>query len=388
MNTNINATRQNQIYIVSNLFLGAVGFFMVWVYLALSIEERFDLSKPAIGAVVGSIVLFTSSLSWFGGMIGDRFGQVKMLRFGILLYVPVVLTMAITKSLFMIMLMISAMGLIRAMTTPSMKALCLMADDGSGRMFRFHYLCIAASFATVGTIAMLWKPEHHTDLFYLAAVIMGLTSALTFILPQTFIYEQDDREVDYKHQQPLPIFSIALIIGFGGSILILMSQFETNFPLHLVDVFGKVRGVEIYSIKIILGSIFGFGFAVIYDQITVKWPSLKSGAIVIYGIFAITLGAAFMYKGSAAGWVYFGVALFISAEVMLFPMMDSLASRFMNGKNRGRFMGLLEIRQLALFAGPVIGGLLLEISPIALIIFHFFAIMFLGMCYLFLSRIE
>ena len=379
--------RRPQAFVLVLLVLGAMGFFLTWFYLALALNQKFTLSKAQIGTILGSMLIVTSGLSWLGGIVSDRVGHINILRIGMLAYIPITLVLAQAANLYVAVFMILLIGFIRVFTTPATKALCVRADDGSGRMFRWRYIAIVIASLSTGIIGLLWQPEQQSDMLYAGVVCLALSSFWAWCVAHGFSDDGFERKARIAEMSAsFDYRPIVALVCYGCLLFILLAQFESSLPLHLNDFFGETRGAQIYRVEIFLGSLGALIISVINDQLLLRNPNASHTPQVFLGMVLVSIAMVMLYVGPQAYWIYIGTVIFATGEVLLFPLIDSMATPFMNARNRGKVMGVLEMRQIGFAIGPVFGGYFLDHSNVMLISFLLPCVVLVGVTYTMIEK--
>ncbi len=343
------------------MYFGSTGFFLTFLYVALYLKQSFDLDAPVIGAIIGIVTLTSASLSWLGGGLADRFGTMKVMIACLLAYFVVTVLMALTHSLWAFVICIFGLGLVRSVLTPTHKGLFALADDGKGGAFRMRFIALTSGFLSAGVIGRIFS-EVDVQIYFWMSCGFYLLCALIVWMRRGVVGNAPVAENSNPQTSDEPISKVgamALIVLFGFLLLLIISQFESNLPLYLLEVFGENGGL-VYRNEVIIGGAGSIVFGIGVHLFRNRYPEFNERVLIgiSTALAALSIG---LFFSSKTEWVfYFACFVFVLAEVVMLPVMDALAMPLMHAGNRGRVMGLLEIRQLAFFIGPVMGGWLLD----------------------------
>ena len=338
----------------------SLGFFVMWLYLALFFETRFPLTAEQIGLIIGAMTLVSALLSWAGGIAADRFGAMVTLRITTFGYIFIGIFMATSQNLTFIIIMMLVFGVLRAFNVPTVRGLLAAADDGTGRIFRLRYIAITVSVLLSGVIGKIWHPVDYADYFWLSSAFFAVAFLLAIWGPAPFDEPKSPALLKGNFaaiQSRLP--AILLSIAFGGAFWFIMSQFETSFLIYLLRRFGEA-GEHIYRNELILAGALALSLALISDQIQTRAKGKSESVIVPFAALLCAISICVVFRSASEMWIYAAAAMFIIGEVIIIPVLDSIISPITKGGNRTLIMGIMEFRQFAFFIGPWLGGVILD----------------------------
>ena len=87
-----------QLLLEAGALLNSIAFFAAMPFASLYLSDHTHLSKPAIGAVVGTICLIAACGGFAGGAVVDRIGATRLMQVGLLLDVIVYGLLATVRS--------------------------------------------------------------------------------------------------------------------------------------------------------------------------------------------------------------------------------------------------------------------------------------------------
>ncbi|HSI48648.1 MAG TPA: MFS transporter [Ideonella sp.] len=334
--------------------LSATALFALLPYLALYLKQQFALSNSAAGLVVGSIALVSSGGAWAGGMLADRLGWLPMLRLAAALYVLVFAALFAARSAEAAIGLILLIGLCRLLMEPALKSALVQYDDGSGRLFKLRYMSLVGGAMLGPLLATAMAPYGPQSCFSLAAAVFAL-----FLATSTRL--RAGPAPARAGAAPLAVdrWAMAGLIALGFVFFLVFSQYESTLSLRLDMAFAP-EGGPLYRRALFVNAALAIPAMYLSDRTIAKLPMHLQVAI---GVAALTAALWLLFGAAPAQWcVDLGAVLFTLGEVILFPLPDIAAARLATNENRGRLMGLVDLRYLGFFAGPAMGGALLDHS--------------------------
>lgn len=338
--------------------LSSIALFAVFPYLALYLKTQFGLGDGDAGLAVGSIALISSCGAWFGGSIVDRLGWLAVLRGACLLWIAALTLLFQATRLPVVLGLFGLIGVCRLLMEPALKTALVLHDNGSGRLFKLRYMTLVAGAVAGPLLSTALEPLGPRAAFGVAGVFFVLYFALTLLLragePAPRAAAQPRARVDWG--------AVALLVALGFLFFIAFSQYESTLSLRLAGTFAG--GTDLYRQALLLNAALGIPLMLASDKLLGRLALRTQVAI---GVLALAVALALLFGAHDAALVYLGATLFTLGEVILFPLPDIAAAKLSTRENRGRLMGLVDIRYLGFFVGPAIGGALLERSPGALV---------------------
>lgn len=347
--------------LISLMCLSSIALFSIFPYLALYLKEQFALSNSVAGLAVGSIALISACGAWLGGMLVDRIGWLRMLRLSSLLYVLVFMALIVTKRFEIVVGLIFVIGLCRLLMEPSLKTALVIHDDGSGRLFRLRYMTLVGGAVVGPVISSALAPYGPQSGFVLVTMFFVVYLAMTALL------QEEDREASNRKAVPLSVdwFAVCTLIVLGFIFFLGFSQFETTLSLRLDAAFAP-EGAAVYRKALLVNALLAIPVMHLTDRLLTDVAVRSQVAI---GVIAMTAALWLLFGAPHVSWcVYLGATLFTLGEVILFPLPDIAAAKLATAENRGKLMGLIDIRYLGFFVGPAMGGVLLDFSEASLAI--------------------
>ena len=355
----IASDNRQTVVLVALMCLSSVALFVIFPYMALFLKDQFALTNTAAGLAVGSIALISACGAWLGGMIVDHVGWLRMLRLSSVLYVLVFLALAATRRLELVVGLIFLIGFCRLLMEPALKTALVIHDDGSGRLFKLRYMALVGGAIVGPAISTALVPYGAQGGFVLAAAFFVVYLAMTLLL------QAGSRTATAGKAAPLSVdwFAVCTLITLGFIFFLGFSQFETTLSLRLAAVFAP-DGAVMYRKALLVNAVLAIPVMYLCDRLL---ANVAMRSQVVIGVVAMTIALWLLFGAPHLAWcVYVGASLFTLGEVILFPLPDIAAAKLATAENRGRLMGLIDIRYLGFFAGPALGGVLLDHSETAL----------------------
>lgn len=350
--------------LVLGSLLNSMAFFAALPFAALYLADRTELSAAGIGAVVGGIPMIAAFGGLLSGMVADRFGAVRLMRLGLLLNVVVYGALAFVAAPAAIVALLLSLGLARTMVEPSMKKLLSLADTGDGRIFRVRYitLCVGAIVGpAVGGVlfhaspaAFFLAPAGFFAL-YLAVVLVrgGELSRLETVSTAT-------SSVPWTSALRDPLLMAA--IGAGTVVFLVMAQMDTSIPLYMKGTYGDSTEYLFASLLVVNAAL------ALLVQPPVIWLSarLARGPLVLLGCVFFSVAFVCVWLGTTnVVLLYVAIVFWTLGEAVLLPLPDIAVHALATDDRKGTYFGLSELRYLGFFIGPVMGGVLLDLSAAA-----------------------
>ena len=339
-----------------------MAFFAALPFAALYLADHTELGAAGIGAVVGGIALIAALGGLAGGMLADRFGTVRLIRTGLLLNVLVYGTLAFVTAPALIIVLFLSLGVARTMVEPSMKKLLSLADGGDGRIFRVRYitLCLGAIVGpAVGGVlyhanpmAFFLVPAGSFALYLVVMAVRGGELSRLESAPST-------AQASVPWTSALRDTSLMAAIGAGAVVFLVFSQMDTAIPLFMKEIHGS-RTEYLFASLLVMNAVLA-----LLVQPPVIWLSerLSRRALVTSGCACFAVALGFLWLGATnVALLYVAIVFWTLGEAILLPLPDIAVHAIATDERKGTYFGLSELRYLGFFAGPVLGGALLELS--------------------------
>jgi MFS family permease len=349
--------------LVTGSLLNSVAFFATLPFLTLYLSDISTLSPAMIGGVVGTVALIAAFGGFLGGVLTDRFGAVTLIRAGLVLYVAIYVSLAVTTRLSLVICLILLLGVGRVLVEPSMKKLLSLAATGTaGGVFRIRYITLCLG-AIVG-------PLVGAGLYALAGWLIFVLPAVIFAAYLLFLdavqgrlraldRPTPDREAKPDWRRALNDRALLLVVGGGFVVFFVFAQFESILPLFLKAERGE-SAIAYFSVLLAANAALGIAFQYPAERLS-RRASQSAVALIGCAAFGVSLVLFAAFQIHPA-FLYLGVIAWTVGEAILIPMPDMLIHNLTPDQHKGSYFGLAELRYLGFFLGPVVGGALLTSS--------------------------
>lgn len=347
--------------LVLGALLNSMAFFAALPFAALYLADRTDLPAAGIGAVVGGIPMIAALGGLAGGMLADRFGTVPLTRLGLASNVLVYVALAFVTEPVAIIALFLCLGVGRTMVEPSMKKLLSLADTGDGRIFRVRYITLCLG-AIVG-------PAVGGLLYHASPVAFFLVPAVLFALYLTVMVVRggelarldppssggSDTACTVALRDP----SLMAAIGAGAVVFLVFSQMDTAIPLYMKETYAD-RTEYLFASLLVVNAV----LALLVQPLVIRLSErLPRTTLVTLGCVCFSVAFAFVWLGTTSVVALYAALVFWTlGEAILLPLPDIAVHAIATDDRKGTYFGLSELRYLGFFAGPILGGALLDLS--------------------------
>jgi MFS family permease len=349
-----------QLLLEAGALLNSIAFFAAMPFASLYLSDHTHLSKPAIGAVVGTICLIAACGGFAGGAVVDRIGATRLMQIGLLLDVIVYGLLATVRSPGAIVPLILMLGPARLMVDPAGKKLLSQAMAGQARAFRLRYmtLCVGAiAGPAIGGVLYNVSPSAFfaVPAFFYGSYMM-LVTARRRRLAALETRAADSAGAAGSLTAALRDRRLIAVIGAGIVIFVVFSQLESMIPLYMKSLYGN-HAQSYYAVLFITNAVLALAFQVPIDRVSAK---LSRNTLIALGCAAFALSYVCFWASSASKLLLFlGITVWTVGEGILLPMPDMAVHEMAADHQKGVYFGFSDVRQLGFFCGPLIGGFLL-----------------------------
>jgi MFS family permease len=318
---------------------------MLTPYLTIFMNSN-GFSVFEIGIVLTSGVIFQQGFTFFGGLVGDKWGYRGTIIIGILVRIIGYLLYLVAGNFYMLIIASSFSGIGGALIVPSTKAIIASLEvDHRTEAFALRNTALNMG-ASIGPLigAILYKFS-----FNFIFIIVVLTHLFLLILILKYVNkiksDNENKNIFNDFQTVIKdkriIYLMLVSIGFW----FLYTQLTLSIPLFITNNLQSEYLIGIvFSINAILTICLQFFLIQLTAQ---KFSSLQiisygmlfmSGAFIIIPLFSSSLG------------IYFFIFLFTIAEILVAPTIDNVASTLTpSNKLLGSYLGFVSL-------GWAIGG--------------------------------
>lgn len=370
--------KKNILYLA--MFLSSVSFFSFFPYLSILLKKSYTLSYWQIGALVGSIALISSCGSWLGGYLADRWRGTSQIQAANLLFSLSLFGIYFVEDITLVIIAVLMLGCARLLFEPAIKKELLSVDDGTGKVFRMRYLALIFG-AVLGPVisGMLTFLGLKTGFLLAALLYFFCFLAISVGIPASPIFKSP--RLRTKGTINIPPIVILILIGF--LFFLGISQFTTTIPLYLNELHGS-QSDYVYRLLLTGNAILAALLTFNIGRVT---KLLSQIGQVIAASTALSVAFVTLIFADKSIWILgLTVVLYTFAEVVLFPLPDTMVTEYSEQADHGLALGLLDLRYIAFFLGPLTGGYLLGESAIALFLVTAIMMLFISPMYLLLKK--
>lgn len=337
--------------ILLGILLTSISTFMLSPFLTLYMNHKgFEISQIAIILTINLIC--QQGMTFFGGLLGDKFGYRSTLIFGLILRIIGYLIYAFMSKIYFFMLAGALVGLGGALITPSTKAAISTAEKSLlAEAFALRNIAVNIGAAIGPVIGGLFFKTSFIIVFLITAFtnIILLMAILIFIKKFDNNCRNNNIIKDFKTiVLDTNIVKFTLVVSL---FWILYSQLILIIPLYAKDFLNNtsitgtlftlngiiVIGLQFYMIK-------WFNSKYMYKDILFCGMLLISASFIGLIFFRNTFG------------MYIFIIFFTLGEILVGPSIDNFTSDLALSKsNLGGYLGFVS---LGWGLGGIIGNLL------------------------------
>lgn len=341
-------------------------------FLALYLANKTHFSLWISGLVVG-VAPFSSMFGGFlGGQLSDKYGRTLLLYTSI--FASAVIFVAFywachlknSQTQFVALLILNAaFGLFSSFFQPAVMALMtdLVAQPLREKVFHLRYAAINIG-AVIGPLVGTYLG---ITLSPFAFFFGGMIYLLYGLILCGFLSAKGVQFAE-KQQKCISISSSLKVVLSDKRLLhyilfnVLFAVSYSQITSTLAQFIAKIlsNGTTVYSLVIALNALFVLlGQTPVY-MLCKKIPKNKS---IFYGCIIFCLGYfALSYSGNSAASFYCSILIVTLGELLVFPLASKFIDDIAPAHLRGTYFGALTFRELGLFLGPILGGVILQFS--------------------------
>lgn len=345
-------------------------------------------SKMQLGWVQTLFLVFSYGVPMVSGVLADRYGFKRMLIVSYLLYLPGFLFLIVTKQFFLVLLVMSLIGIAAGVFKPLIAGTVRLTTDDSNRTLGFgifyQMVNVGAFFGPLLAGALRTITWNYAFLMSSAAVVlMMITTALFYRDPIDVKAQAADRPSLTRHIREIwpflkdpkilvfiVIFGVFIESPFWAFFNVIAMYADTHVAMdHLYEAFSSVLGTTVVGwisttgedgVKRIAGETMSHTalWIIIFQlMVTRTTERLRSVPTVAIGIFGMVLGCIGLAAcvGPRPGLLFVGSLLFAVGEMACMPRFEQFLICLLPPEKTGLGGGLLRIPVVigAVFSGLV-----------------------------------
>jgi MFS family permease len=353
--------------LLAGVFLTRTAFFMVWPFLAVTLDRQFQLPPARIGAILAASAVAGALAGFYAGHLSDRFGRRNVMMAGCLGTIAAYAMLATAGSVALYTMGAFLVGLCRTIIeTPASALIADATPDRRLRELAFHarYFLLNVG-AAIGPLLVFraglaaepstfWITAAAYGLFILAIGVafrwtppprppadgapnLRLAEAI-FLLraDQRFLFLLLANFLSYMAyaQQESTLIQYLNREGGGAVLGLLTALITTNALTIVIFQFPLLRMLRRFdhTTRILCGLVLFIGGFVSYAMLPVE---------------------------NFTGWIL-GTFILSLGEAILFPTLSLEIDRLAPPHLKGTYFGAAALGSLGFAAGPLIGGILLQ----------------------------
>ena len=352
--------------LLAGTLLTRTAFFIVWPFVAIILQRRFQLAPSEIGVILGSAALSSSVTGFYLGNLSDRFGRRNLMIAGCAGSVAAFLLLATADTVVLYTLGAILVGICRsAIESPGS---ALMSESIPGQPLRelaFHARYFLANIgASLGPLmGFAFGLATQQDTFFVTALAY---TVFGFVLGHGFRHAPRNIAAHAKERARFsrvvrilnndPRFLMVILATFLTYVA--YAQVESTLVQYL-NLNGRGKGIALATAVIATNGmtiiLFQFPLLRLLRKYDLHVRIQAGMALFVAGFVAYSV----LPIGSYAGWI--GATWVLSmGEAILFPTLNLQADRMAPGHLKGSYFGAIALGNLGFAAGPLLGGLMLQ----------------------------
>lgn len=349
--------------ILFGTFLARMATFFVMPFFAIFLATL-GFSASVIGTIFAVMALSSLFMSFFGGMLSDRYGRKQLMLLGIMSFAVTFAGLALASELIWFYILSALMGISKSFLEPASRALISDTTRADERVIvyniRYFIINLAAAFGPLLAVALsMTGVKNAFFIVTVSYVLYGIVMALLFHrypveesgevkarpkLTETFRVLREDRTFRF-----VIIGMIFAIIGY--------SQINSTLPQFIAFNDGFTDGSRLFAYLLTTNAV---------TVLIVQYPIMRFGIRVspirslFFGISTLSIGLLLIGLATMEWVLFVAMFIFTVGEVFMFTMTDVLTDDLAPEHLRGTYFGAMGLTALGQSVGPIIGGALLD----------------------------
>lgn len=340
------------ILILFGLLITNTGSFMILPFLSLYLSNM-NLSTTTIGLVLMVNVICQRGLTFFGGILNDRFGERKLLIIGMSLRLIGYILYGTASELPLIFLASALVGLGGALFAPGLMAsIAKLAGELKPQVFALRNTVINIGSSLGPILGGLFYQYSVFWVFILTSLAHFIFLILIILNGPNDIIANRRIHIIASFQTVLKDQKVFLLALMNAIFWFLYSQFNLSIPLYIKNFFHQpsLTGL-IFTINGVFVIFLQYVIAKLAFQRLKNQTILNSGFLFM-GIAYFTLGLMPHLPS-----VFLFVLLFSLSEVLVFPTIDNLVSELADESLLSTYYGFVDIGwAIGATLGNLLGG--------------------------------
>ncbi|TCQ74457.1 putative MFS family arabinose efflux permease [Ochrobactrum sp. BH3] len=354
--------RQNYIFfLIASSGLVTIARAMTLSFLAIKLQQSFDLGPATIGALLGAGPLVGAIAAPFAGSLSDKVGRKAVLTLTLVSMALALVGIGIAETVFAFCIAQMTAAVAVAIYEPISRALMsdICPEPHRLKFFSWRYTASNVGWA-IGPLIGIAAGAASAVLFIIAGVVYAMFALALHLLEAAV-------PADTKTHPTIPTVPLlesiktatrdprlAFFVAGGTLLIAVYGQFSATLAPYLAD--NIVGGVEIFAYLMSIN-----GAVVLIGNPFARRFIERAGAInalVVGCIFF--LGSEIGFLGSAGFWgLAISMVIFTIGEILVVPSEYMLVDGISTDRNRGSYFGAHSFSTVGNFVGPTLGGAML-----------------------------
>ncbi|MBU2864527.1 MFS transporter [Reinekea forsetii] len=355
-----------QIWVVLiGTFLTRAAFFMVWPFMAVILNQRFEMSEAVIGFILSLSALASAFFSLYVGYLSDKLGRKGLMMLGCVTYVVAFIILAISTTAVWVSVGAMMVGMSRSMLeTPARAMISDLLEDKEIRdlahQVRYYMVNVGASMGPILGLYLGFTGAQTTFWFVaLTYALYGFGFMYVFHLVKN---EVEPPKSELNFQQTLTVLrqdrSFLLLILANMFVMYSYMHQETSLVQHLNQLGDRV--VDVYTPMILINGVIIIVFQFPLLKLMSAWPLTHRAYFGLSGFALAFLMYAFTPLDAPVYWWFAGATVLAIGEVVLFPTFNLFIDRAAPAHMRGSYFGAGSLAAIGVSLSPLIGGIILQ----------------------------
>jgi MFS family permease len=341
--------------------LARIASFMIWPFIAVSMNTRFGTPVTEIGAQVALGAVISIALAPLSGVLGDRFNTRHLMLVGCTLSISGYSLMGLLPSQASYCMAIIIFALAQSILEPLLRVLLsdtLSSDAQRTFVFHIRYYLINCA-AAIGPLTGLWfANRHHDGVFAIAVCANAVLVCAIFSATRQ------------RHGQPakaptasLPAVMRAIlgsrpllaIIALNFLLVLLYAQLDEPLTFYLL----QLQAPDINHLIALMSATNAGVVLIVHLGLMPRLIALADKAAYLIALVCMMAAHGLVAATTHGAWYgLMGAVLFATlAEIVVMPLFGTLIDRLAPAGMRGSFIGISMLSGMGAALSPWLGAL-------------------------------
>jgi MFS family permease len=352
--------------LLAGTLLTRTAFFIVWPFVAIILQRRFQLAPSEIGLILGSAALSSSITGFYLGNLSDRFGRRNLMIAGCAGSVVAFLLLATADTVALYTLGAILVGICRSgIESPGSALMSESIPDQALRELAFHGRYFLANIgASLGPLmGFVFGLATQQTTFFLTAIAYTIFAAvLAYGFRRAPEKLRSAAREEAKFSRALQTLNddhrFLMVILATFLTYVAYAQVESTLVQYL-NLNGREKAIALATAVIATNGVTIILFQFPLLKLLRRYDlgvRIQAGMLLFVAGF---LGYSVLPVGSYVAWIAATWVLSMG-EAILFPTLNLQADRMAPEHLKGSYFGAITLSNLGFAAGPVLGGVMLQ----------------------------